>query len=153
MINLPLGILILAGLILLVPESKSPQRAGGIDWIGAAISVVMFSTLVFGLIEGRIYGWWGQTANQFSLGSFTWPADTISVIPVALAISLISGLLFVFWERRQEKAQKTSSWILACSRSLLSETAPSLRRLFQWVSLESSLPFRFGCKTCLGYLR
>ena len=50
MINLPLGILILAGLILLVPESKSPQRAGGIDWIGAAISVVMFSTLVFGLI-------------------------------------------------------------------------------------------------------
>ena len=106
MINLPLGILILAGLILLVPESKSPQRAGGIDWIGAAISVVMFSTLVFGLIEGRIYGWWEQTANQFTLGSFTWPADTISVIPVSLAISLISGLLFVFWERRQDKAHK-----------------------------------------------
>ena len=68
MINLPLGIIILAGLLWLVPESKSPQRAGGIDWIGAVISVVMFSTLVFGLIEGRIYGWWTQTEKQFSLG-------------------------------------------------------------------------------------
>ena len=106
MINLPLGIIILAGLLWLVPESKSPQRAGGIDWTGAVISVVMFSTLVFGLIEGRIYGWWTQTENQFSLGNFVWPADTISVIPVALAISVISGLAFVRWEIRQEKAHK-----------------------------------------------
>ena len=107
MINLPLGIIILAGLLWLVPESKSPQRAGGIDWIGAIISVVMFSTLVFGLIEGRIYGWWTQTEKQFSLGDFVWPADSISVIPVALAISIIASVAFVRWEIRQEKATKT----------------------------------------------
>jgi EmrB/QacA subfamily drug resistance transporter len=106
MINLPLGIIILAGLLWLVPESKSPQRAGGIDWIGAVISVVMFSTLVFGLIEGRIYGWWTQTEKQFSLGDFMWPADSISVIPVALAISIIASVAFVRWEIRQEKAHK-----------------------------------------------
>jgi MFS family permease len=82
MVNLPLGVIILAGLLILVPESKAAQRAGGIDWIGAAISVVMFSTLVFGLIEGRVYGWWEQTANQFSVGSFEWPTEAISVIPV-----------------------------------------------------------------------
>jgi len=106
MINLPLGIIILAGLLWLVPESKSPQRAGGIDWIGAVISVVMFSTLVFGLIEGRIYGWWTQTEKQFSLGDFTWPVDSISVIPVALAVSIIASVAFVRWEIRQEKAHK-----------------------------------------------
>ncbi len=106
MINLPLGIIILAGLLLLVPESKSPQRAGAIDWIGAAISVVMFSTLVFGLIEGRIYGWWNQTDKQFSLGDFVWPADSISVIPVALAIFLVSAVAFVRWELKREKSGK-----------------------------------------------
>jgi EmrB/QacA subfamily drug resistance transporter len=106
MINLPLGIIILAGLLWLIPESKSPQRAGGIDWIGAVISVVMFSTLVFGLIEGRIYGWWTQTEKQFSLGDLVWPADSISVIPVALAVSIVASVAFVRWEIRREKAHK-----------------------------------------------
>ena len=70
------------------------------------ISVVMFSTLVFGLIEGRIYGWWNQTDKQFSLGDFVWPADSISVIPVALAIFLVSAVAFVRWELRREKSGK-----------------------------------------------
>ncbi|MEK9535770.1 MAG: MFS transporter, partial [Aquiluna sp.] len=42
LINLPLGILILAGLIYLIPESKAESGRKGIDWVGAAISVVMF---------------------------------------------------------------------------------------------------------------
>lgn len=106
MINLPLGILILIGLLIFVPESKSPQRAGGIDWGGAALSVVMFSTLVFGLIEGRIYGWWEQTEKQFQLFDFVWPKDAISVIPVSLAISLLFTILFVLWERKRENDGK-----------------------------------------------
>ena len=106
MINLPLGILILIGLLVFVPESKSPQRAGGIDWVGAALSVVMFSTLVFGLIEGRIYGWWEQTDKQFQLFDFVWPKDSISVIPVSLAISLVFTTLFVLWERKRENEKK-----------------------------------------------
>ncbi len=105
-INLPLGILILAGLAYYVSESKAPQRAGGIDFIGAAISVVMFSTLVFGLIEGRIYGWWEiNPNNQFMIGDFAWPTTGISVIPVSLLIFVISAVVFVLWERRRE-AQK-----------------------------------------------
>ncbi len=105
-INLPLGILILAGLAYYVSESKAPQRAGGVDFIGAAISVVMFSTLVFGLIEGRIYGWWEiNPNNQFMVGDFAWPTTGISVIPVSLLIFVISAVVFVLWERRRE-AQK-----------------------------------------------
>ena len=106
-INLPLGILILAGLAYYVSESKAPQRAGGIDFIGAAISVVMFSTLVFGLIEGRIYGWWEiNPNNQFMIGDFAWPTTGISVIPVSLLIFVISTVVFVLWERRLEAEKK-----------------------------------------------
>ena len=107
LINLPLGLLILVGLAIFVPESKAPQAKGGLDWVGAAISVVMFSTLVFGLIEGRIYGWWeASEKNQFKLFDFTWPTDGISVIPVALAISAIATVLFVVWESRRSKLGK-----------------------------------------------
>ena len=106
MINLPLGILILIGLLIFIAESKAPQRAGGIDWVGAGLSVVMFSTLVFGLIEGRIYGWWEQTDKQFQLGDFVWPENSISVIPVALTITVVFTVLFVLWERKREAQNK-----------------------------------------------
>ena len=105
-INLPLGILVIAGLAWWVAESKQEQRDGGIDVVGAAISVVMFLTLVFGLIEGRVYGWWEVTKNQFAVGDFKWPTEGISIIPVSLAISAISFVLFVLWEKRRERAHK-----------------------------------------------
>jgi predicted MFS family arabinose efflux permease len=105
-VNLPLGLLVIAGLLFFVNESKQAQRAGGIDFVGALISVVMFGTLVFALIEGRIYGWWEQTDKVFSIGNFTWPENTISVIPVSLAISTIFFVLFVFWEKARENANK-----------------------------------------------
>jgi hypothetical protein len=67
----------------------------------------MFSTLVFGLIEGRVYGWWLAEADKpFELGDFKWPTDGISIIPVSLAISVIFTVLFVLWERARDKAQK-----------------------------------------------
>ena len=106
-INLPLGLIILLGLLYFVPESKSAQRAGGIDIVGALISVVMFATLVFGLIEGRVYGWWEvNSKNQFQIGDFKWSETGISVIPIALAISLIAMVVFVLWERKRESQHK-----------------------------------------------
>ena len=105
-VNLPLGILVIAGLLYFISESKQEQRAGGIDLVGAVISVLMFGTLVFALIEGRVYGWWQQTDKVFSIGNFNWPENAISVIPFALAISIIFFVLFVFWEKSREKANK-----------------------------------------------
>ncbi|MFM1957598.1 MAG: hypothetical protein RLZ41_997 [Actinomycetota bacterium] len=106
-INAPLGLIIIIGLLIFATESKQAQREGRIDWVGAGISVIMFSTLVFGLIEGRAYGWWNvNPANQFAIGDFKWPAAGISVIPVSLAIFVISTVLFVLWERSREKAEK-----------------------------------------------
>lgn len=105
-INLPLGILVIIGLLIFVNESKQEQREGGLDIVGALLSVVMFGTLVFGLIEGRVYGWWNQTDNVFKLGDFSWPTDTVSVIPVSLAVSVVFTVIFVLWERAREKAHK-----------------------------------------------
>ena len=106
-INLPLGLIVIAGLLIWVSESKQAQREGGIDVVGALLSVVMFSTLVFGLIEGRVYGWFtASAAHPFEVGSFKWPTDGISIIPVSLAISVVFMVLFVLWEKSREKAHK-----------------------------------------------
>ena len=106
-VNLPLGAIVIAGLLFFVNESRQEQREGGIDIVGALISVVMFATLVFGLIEGRIYGWWeASTKNVFEIGSFKWATDGISIIPVSLAISVIFFVLFVLWERARDRAHK-----------------------------------------------
>ncbi|MEY4000516.1 MAG: hypothetical protein RLZZ626_871 [Actinomycetota bacterium] len=106
-INLPLGLIVIAGLLWWVTESKQEQRAGGIDVVGAGISVVMFLTLVFGLIEGRVYGWWNvNSAHQFNLFGIDWPTTGLSVIPVSLAISVVFIILFVVWEHHREKAHK-----------------------------------------------
>jgi EmrB/QacA subfamily drug resistance transporter len=106
-INLPLGLIVMAGLWWWAKESKQEQRVPGVDVVGALLSVIMFATLVFGLIEGRVYGWWdASTKNQFNLGDFSWPTDGLSIIPVSLAISAVGFVSFVLWERARAKAHK-----------------------------------------------
>jgi EmrB/QacA subfamily drug resistance transporter len=106
-INLPLGLIVMAGLWWWAKESKQEQRVPGVDIVGAVLSVIMFATLVFGLIEGRVYGWWdASTKNQFTLGEFAWPTEGLSIIPVSLAISAAGFVLFVLWERARAKANK-----------------------------------------------
>jgi EmrB/QacA subfamily drug resistance transporter len=100
-INLPIGVIIM---LFFVAESKVASAAKGIDFVGALLSVVMFSTLVFGLIEGRTYGWFTVNADHpFTIFGFNWAGEGISVIPVALLIALVSGTVFVLVERARAK--------------------------------------------------
>jgi len=104
LINVPLGIIIIIGLLLFVKESRSPGAPKGLDWLGALLSVLLFGPLVFGLIEGRVYGWWEVNGiNTFSIGGWSWPEGGLSVVPVSLAVALASGIAFVLWERFREK--------------------------------------------------
>jgi len=105
-INLPLGLIIVVGVLLFVNESKVSGLHDGIDVVGALLSVIMFLTLVFGLVEGRIYGWWNVN-HQFSIGSFKWAESGISPIPVALLISVLATVAFVAWERSRAAKQKS----------------------------------------------
>lgn len=100
-INVPLGVLIVIGALLFVRESRagSPQR---VDAVGAALSVVLFTALVFGLIEGRTYGWWhSDTPPEF------WTLDT-SPIPFVFAIALLALAGFIAWGLHRQRAGKST---------------------------------------------
>ncbi len=92
-INIPLGILIVVGVLLTVDESTG--GGAGIDVVGALLSVVAMGSLVFGLIEGRTYGWWGLE-RPFEIAGWTW-TWSVSPIPLAFALSAVSIAAFVAW--------------------------------------------------------
>jgi EmrB/QacA subfamily drug resistance transporter len=104
-INIPLGIIIVIGALLTVPESKQARQGTGIDWFGALLSVIAMSSLVFGLIEGRTYGWWSVN-KTFSVGSWDWPSGGISVIPVMFTIFVVAVTAFILHGLKREKAGK-----------------------------------------------
>ncbi len=108
MINVPLGIIIAIGILVFVRESKVEDVQGKIDYVGALLSMVMFSFLVFGLIEGRNFGWWDiNVTRRFEIFGFKWPTEGISVIPFVLAISAAAFAAFYFWERKREADGKS----------------------------------------------
>jgi EmrB/QacA subfamily drug resistance transporter len=102
-INVPLGVIIVVGILAFVTESKDESSTRRIDVIGALLAVVTTSTFVFGLIEGRSYGWWLST-DKVPDG---WTLD-VSPIPFSFAISLIALAGFIVWGVRREKAGKTT---------------------------------------------
>ncbi|MEY4458615.1 MAG: hypothetical protein RIS25_1208 [Actinomycetota bacterium] len=105
-INIPLGIIIIAGLYWAVAESRDTLGRGRIDWVGAALSVVTSASLVYGLIEGRTYGWW-LVNKPFTVGDWTWPFD-ISVVPVAFAVSLAGLVAYITHGLARQRAGKNT---------------------------------------------
>lgn len=108
LINVPIGLVIMLGLLIFVAESKAESTEKGIDIFGALVSMVLFGFLVFALIEGRLYGWLfvNPLHREFQIGDFKWAKDGISIIPVALLISLLALYAFVVYENKRLKAGK-----------------------------------------------
>ena len=84
LVNIPIIVLALVLGYFLVPKSKDPEQAR-LDPVGAGLSIVGISTLVYGLIQGPSNGW----ASGTTLGAF--------------AISLVVLGLFAGWELRVEE--------------------------------------------------
>ena len=104
-INVPLGIIIVVGILFAVRESRA-ANAARVDGVGAVFSVVMSASLVFGLIEGRTYGWW-LVDKPFTIGDWTWPF-AVSVIPFAFAVAALGVVAFVAWGlHRQRQGRST----------------------------------------------
>lgn len=105
-INIPLGLLVIVGLLLLVPESKDPSGQRGADWFGAVLSAIGFGGIVFGLIEGRTYGWLATT-KPLTIGSWSWPWP-VSPVPVAFVIGFAALTVFVMVERQRNRRGRVS---------------------------------------------
>ncbi len=101
-INVPLGFAVVVGTMLLVPESRQAGTARGADAAGSALSVLGFGGIIFGLIEGRTYGWWDR-AGQVSIAGRTWSWQ-VSPVPVAFLAGLACLLAFVLVEMRRNAA-------------------------------------------------
>ena len=56
-INVPLAVIVLLVLFTRVPENKSDEAQGKLDWLGAILCTVGLGGLVFGLIEASNRGW------------------------------------------------------------------------------------------------
>ncbi len=104
-INIPLGVVIVIGVALTVAESRS-DRVERIDGVGALLSVLTMAPLVFGLIEGRTYGWW-TVATVPTVGEWTWPFP-LSPVPLAFAVAVIALVAFIAWGvHRQRQGRST----------------------------------------------
>ena len=101
-INIPFGIVIVVGSLLFVAESKNAGDSTRIDVIGAILSVLTSMSFVFGLIEGRTYGWWlpNKPPSWWHLG--------LSPIPFAFAVTLVAGSLFVWWGLRRQRTGRST---------------------------------------------
>jgi EmrB/QacA subfamily drug resistance transporter len=106
-INLPIGILAILGTLRYIGESRDEETKLGFDLPGFVLITVGLVGVVFGLIEGRTYGWLTPNPRHpFTIGDWTWPSDTISVVAVALVVGVASLLLFAAVEVRRQRAGK-----------------------------------------------
>lgn len=86
-INVPVGLLVLVGIVLWVPETRDEATCPGMDLAGVALSALGLGLIVFALIEGQHYGWWRQESGA------------ISPVPIALAVGLLLMVGFVAVQR------------------------------------------------------
>jgi len=71
-INVPVGFLALAGTLRYIGESRDEGARPGFDLPGFLLITFGLGAFVFGLIEGRTYGWWAP-ANPLTVLGWRWP--------------------------------------------------------------------------------
>ena len=146
-INIPVGVLVVAGLLLFVAESSEAVTGAAqrLDLGGAALSILGFGALVFGLIEGRTYGWWDAADDApFTVG-------TLSPVPLAFGLAALALVSFVLLERSRTAAGKGVILDLSLFRipSFANGNVTALIVSFGEFGLILSLPLWF--QNVLGY--
>lgn len=105
LINVPIGIIVILGVLLVVPETRDILGRKGLDVPGTLLVTFGLIGLVFALIEGQRYGWVIST-QDFLIGSAVWPKGSISIVLVSgvIGVALLALLLVV--ESRRVRAGK-----------------------------------------------
>ena len=103
LINLPIAAVAVIGTLAYINESRDEHAQRRFDVTGSLLTMIGFGALVFGLIEGYKYGWWGQS-QPFSLLGLDWPTGwAVSVIPLVIAVSALTLAIFTVRELRKER--------------------------------------------------
>ncbi|GAC01903.1 putative drug resistance transporter [Gordonia namibiensis NBRC 108229] len=108
LVNVPIGILVVIGAMLVVPETKAEISVPGLDIVGLLLSMIGFGALIFALIEGQSIGWWTPTAD-LKLPGMTWSTDApVSATPVMVVVGLAALAAFIVWERHRARVQRSA---------------------------------------------
>lgn len=105
LINLPIGIIVLIGVLLVVPETKDLLGRKGVDLPGTLLSTFGLLGVVFALIEGQRYGWVIATA-PFKAGPLTWDTGRLSVVFISGVLGVIALIALILVETRRAAAGK-----------------------------------------------
>ena len=104
-VNVPVGLLAIAGTRAWVDESCDENARGGFDPFGFVLVTLGLSSFVFALIEGYTYGW-TSPSQPFEVLGWRWPLDSISVIPFAFLAGLGALVAFAVVEIGRERDGK-----------------------------------------------
>ncbi len=105
LVNVPVGLVAIAGTLHYIGESRDEHAKPGFDLPGFLLITGGLGAFVFGLIEGRSYGWWTPNPRHpFDVLGLSWPLDTVSVTPFALGLGIIALLVFAVVESRRRAA-------------------------------------------------
>lgn len=114
-INVLIALIAILGSVF-IKESRG-KSGGTFDFLGTFLSGLGLASFIFAVIEGSNYGWW--TPNElFSIGSFSWILNTISIIPFVFFIALLLLSWFFIHEYRLEQEGKEPLVRLSMFKSL-----------------------------------
>ena len=102
LVNVPLVLIVIVGTVLFVPETRDPNAKPTGDGLGVVLSILGLSAIVFGLIEGQRYGWWGLE-QPFVVAGWTWPF-ALSPVPVMFLIGGVALIAFILLERARGRS-------------------------------------------------
>jgi len=101
-VNVPVGLIAIAGTLRYIGESRDEHARPGFDLPGFLLITGGLGAFVFGLIEGRQYGWWTPNPRHpFEVLGLGWPLDTVSITPFAIGFGIVALLLFAAVESRR----------------------------------------------------
>ncbi|MEO8863259.1 MAG: MFS transporter [Candidatus Saccharimonadales bacterium] len=102
--------IVVAGLLLLgsivIKESRDREENPTIDWVGILLSSFGLLAGVFAIIESATFGWW-NAKGIFTIMGHSISFGPLSVVPVAIAASIILLTAFYFWEQLVVKRGRT----------------------------------------------
>jgi EmrB/QacA subfamily drug resistance transporter len=101
LINLPIALVVVIGILRTVPVIPGQERAEGADPIGQLLLFVGLAALVYGLVEAPRAGWFSPTAEA-TLGPISWGTGAlVSLGFVSLVLGVIVLVIFVLveWSR------------------------------------------------------